>query len=75
MAIALAVIASMGGFIFGYDTGQISDILIMDDFVLRFGKCSTPGLASTFSFSTVREGLIVALLSIGTFAGSLIGAP
>ncbi|KAI0721758.1 general substrate transporter [Fomitopsis betulina] len=75
MAIALAVIASMGGFIFGYDTGQISDILIMDDFVLRFGKCSTPGLASTCSFSTVREGLIVALLSIGTFAGSLIGAP
>ncbi|EPS96784.1 hypothetical protein FOMPIDRAFT_1053016 [Fomitopsis schrenkii] len=75
MAIALAIIASMGGFIFGYDTGQISDILLMPDFLLRFGKCSTPGDASTCSFSTVREGLIVALLSIGTFAGALLGAP
>ncbi|KAH9840601.1 general substrate transporter [Rhodofomes roseus] len=75
MAIALAILASMGGFIFGYDTGQISDILIMDDFLLRFGTCTTPGVSSTCSFSTVREGLIVGLLSIGTLAGALIGAP
>lgn len=36
MATALAVIAPMGGFIFGYNTSQISDILIMPDFLLRF---------------------------------------
>ncbi|PCH34606.1 general substrate transporter [Wolfiporia cocos MD-104 SS10] len=75
MAIALAVLASMGGFIFGYDTGQISDILIMDDFLLRFAECKTPGDASTCAFSIVREGLVVGLLSIGTLVGALLGAP
>lgn len=75
MAIMLAVLASMGGFIFGYDTGQISDIVIMPDFLVRFGSCTTPGDASTCSFSIVREGLIVALLSVGTLFGALFGAP
>ncbi|GBE85668.1 High-affinity glucose transporter ght2 [Sparassis crispa] len=75
VAVMLAVVASMGGFIFGYDTGQISDILLMDDFLLRFSKCTTPGDVSTCAFSTVREGLIVSLLSIGTLAGALFGAP
>ncbi|KAF8128975.1 general substrate transporter [Boletus edulis] len=75
VAIMLALLASMGGFIFGYDTGQISDILLMDDFLLRFATCSTPGVVSTCAFSAVREGLIVALLSIGTLVGALIGAP
>ncbi|KZT03055.1 general substrate transporter [Laetiporus sulphureus 93-53] len=65
----------MGGFIFGYDTGQISDILIMEDFLLRFGNCQTPGDANSCHFTNVREGLIVALLSIGTLVGSLLGAP
>ncbi|KAH9946744.1 general substrate transporter [Amylocystis lapponica] len=71
MAIMLAIVASMGG----YDTGQISDILLMPDFLLRFATCSTPGDESTCSFSIVREGLIVSLLSIGTMAGCLLGAP
>jgi sugar porter (SP) family MFS transporter len=75
VAIMLALLASMGGFIFGYDTGQISDILLMDDFLLRFAKCGTPGDISTCSFSVVREGLIVSLLSIGTLFGALFGAP
>ncbi|KAK7696521.1 hypothetical protein QCA50_001179 [Cerrena zonata] len=74
MAIMLAVLASMGGFIFGYDTGQISDIVLMPDFLLRFATCGTPGDASTCSFSRTREGLIVALLSIGTLFGALLGA-
>ncbi|KAL4244691.1 major facilitator superfamily protein [Abortiporus biennis] len=74
MAVMLAVLASMGGFIFGYDTGQISDILLMQDFLLRFATCSDPTNASTCQFSIVREGLIVALLSIGTLIGALLGA-
>lgn len=65
----------MGGFIFGYDTGQISDILLMEDFKLRFATCETPGVVASCDFTVVREGLIVALLSIGTLAGALIGAP
>ncbi|KAG7087320.1 hypothetical protein E1B28_013297 [Marasmius oreades] len=71
----LALLASMGGFIFGYDTGQISDILLMDDFLLRFAQCSQPDLLSTCKFSNVRSGLVVALLSIGTLFGALFGAP
>ncbi|KAM5541537.1 hypothetical protein V8D89_004727 [Ganoderma adspersum] len=75
MAIMLAVLASMGGFIFGYDTGQISDIVLMEDFLLRFATCSNSQVASTCTFTVVREGLIVALLSIGTLVGALLGAP
>ncbi|KAL5518389.1 hypothetical protein ACEPAH_71 [Sanghuangporus vaninii] len=70
-SVVLALLASMGGFIFGYDTGQISDILLMDDFRQRFAECDR-GLCT---FSDVRSGIIVALLSIGTLIGSLIGAP
>jgi SP family sugar:H+ symporter-like MFS transporter len=79
VSVALALIASMGGFIFGYDTGQISDMLLMPDFLLRFADCSSGATLETAStecaFTNVRSGLIVALLSIGTLSGALIGAP
>ncbi|GAA6059272.1 hypothetical protein JCM10212_006665 [Sporobolomyces blumeae] len=74
LAILLALFSSIGGFLFGYDTGQIADFLVMDDFKLRFAQCSTPGDVATCSFSDVRSGLIVGLLSIGTLCGALIGA-
>jgi hypothetical protein len=47
----------------------------MDDFKLRFAQCSTAVDVSSCKFSRVREGLIVALLSIGTLIGALSGAP
>jgi SP family sugar:H+ symporter-like MFS transporter len=50
----------------GYDTGQISDILIMEDFLRRFGE---PDGSGGYAFSHKREGLIVAMLSIGTLVG------
>ncbi|KAJ7930474.1 general substrate transporter [Mycena leptocephala] len=70
VAIMLALLASMG-VSYSYDTGQISDILLMDDFLLRFANCTSPGDVSTCAFSNVRAGLIVALLSIGTTADFL----
>ncbi|KAL5522838.1 hypothetical protein ACEPAG_8856 [Sanghuangporus baumii] len=72
-SIVLAGIASMGGFIFGFDTGQISDMLVMDDFRSRFGDCNPE--TGICHFSNARSGLIVALLSIGTLFGALGGAP
>lgn len=68
----MAVIAAMGGFIFGYDTGQISGFLEMRVFLERFGETKPDG---TLYFSNVRSGLIVALLSIGTAIGALLAAP
>jgi SP family sugar:H+ symporter-like MFS transporter len=75
IAITLALVASMGGFIFGYDTGQISDILLMDDFRIRFSGCPADSTVDTCDFTRVRSGAIVALLSIGTLIGALLGAP
>lgn len=57
----MGILISMGGFIFGYDTGQISGFLEMPDFRERFGQQHADG---TFYFSNVRAGLIVALVSV-----------
>jgi SP family sugar:H+ symporter-like MFS transporter len=50
----------MGGFIFGYDTGQISGFLAMDVFKQMFGEKQADG---SYYFSDVRSGLLVALVS------------
>ncbi|KAF2740222.1 MFS monosaccharide transporter-like protein [Polyplosphaeria fusca] len=71
-AFGMGILVSMGGFIFGYDTGQISGFLGMVDFLRRFGQRHDNG---EYYFSNVRSGLIVALLSIGTLIGALVGAP
>ncbi|KFA53007.1 hypothetical protein S40293_05931 [Stachybotrys chartarum IBT 40293] len=71
-SLALGALVSMGGLIFGYDTGQISGFLEMPDFLARFGETGPDG--EPF-FSTVRSGLIVAMLSIGTLVGALAAAP
>ncbi|OJJ76408.1 hypothetical protein ASPBRDRAFT_116879 [Aspergillus brasiliensis CBS 101740] len=68
----LGVVVSMGGFIFGYSTGQISGFETMDDFLRRFGQEQADG---SYAFSNVRSGLIVGLLCIGTMIGALVAAP
>ncbi|KAH8691457.1 putative MFS monosaccharide transporter [Talaromyces proteolyticus] len=57
----------MGGFIFGYSTGQISGFETMNDFKMRFAQHNDAG----YYFTNVRSGLIVGLMSIGTMIGAL----
>ncbi|GAB1191218.1 general substrate transporter [Aspergillus pseudonomiae] len=68
----LGLCVSMGGFIFGYSTGQIAGFTTMNDFKMRFAEQHADG---TYAFSNVRNGLIVGLLSIGTMIGALVAAP
>ncbi|KAL3437993.1 hypothetical protein BDV09DRAFT_183183 [Aspergillus tetrazonus] len=71
-SLALGAFVSIGGIIFGYDTGQISGFLEMDNFKRRFGQRQLDG---TYAFNNVRSGLIVSMLSIGTLLGALMAGP
>ncbi len=68
----MGVIVSLGGLIFGYDTGQISGFLEMSNFLELFADDNDNG---KLSFSDTRSGTIVGLLSIGTFIGVLAAGP
>ncbi len=55
IAVILGAVASIGGFMFGYESGQISGFLAMSDFLERFGENG--------EFSAIRQGTIVGLLA------------
>lgn len=57
----MGLFVSMGGFLFGYDTGQISGFLEMENFLSRFGQFNAS--KGKYEFTNVRSGLIVALVS------------
>ena len=69
LALYMGLVASIGGFMFGYVSGQISGFFLMDDYARRFGVAQPDG---SFTFSPVRQGTIVALLCAGALIGSLI---
>ncbi|KAJ1797349.1 hypothetical protein LPJ59_003200 [Coemansia sp. RSA 2399] len=55
-------VSALGGFLFGFDTGLMSSILVMDTWKAYF---HTPG--------SVGVGVITSLLTAGCFVGSLCG--
>lgn len=70
-AIMLGCVTSIGGFLFGYDTGQISSMLLFPDFINRFGQVQPNG---EIAFDVTIQSLVVSMMSIGTLFGALAGA-
>ena len=70
-AIFVALVAAFSGVLYGYDTGQISGFLEIEDYNMRFGEPVGTG----YDIPVWREGAIVSLLSVGTLFGSLAGGP
>ncbi|KAH7069526.1 monosaccharide transporter-like protein [Paraphoma chrysanthemicola] len=70
-AIMLGVVTSIGGFLFGYDTGQISSMQLFPDFIRRFGQRQADG---SVAFDSTIISLVVSTMSLGTLVGALSGA-
>ena len=58
-AIYLGLVASIGGFMFGYVSGQISGFFLMHNYAERFGELQPD---NRYAFSPARQGTIVGLL-------------
>ncbi len=69
--IAMTAFAAFGGILFGYDTGTISGIIQMDDWLRTFGVFTddTKTYPLGYYLPSNRESLVVSLLSAGTFFG------
>lgn len=57
-SLTLGAFVSIGGIIFGYDTGQISGFLEMNNYKQRYGQFRN----GEWAFSNVRSGLIVSMV-------------
>ncbi|UJR21639.1 hypothetical protein I4U23_024716 [Adineta vaga] len=64
--------AAIGGLLFGYDTGVISGVLTMSDFLLAFGG---PTSLARGSLTSSISGSIVGIMLVGCFLGALIAGP
>ncbi|PFH51820.1 hypothetical protein AMATHDRAFT_141714 [Amanita thiersii Skay4041] len=74
VGIAMTAFSAFGGILFGYDTGVISGIIQMDDWLHTFGHPSLDD-PTKFVISSSTQSLVVSILSAGTFFGALFGAP
>lgn len=81
--IVICLFTAFGGFLFGYDSGNIGGVLAMGNFLSVVGYVNPPGQACGVSgiyqgveycISSTSKSLITSFLSIGTLAGALSGA-
>ncbi|MDK0628399.1 MFS transporter, partial [Clostridium perfringens] len=70
----MTAFAAFGGILFGYDTGVISGVKEMKDWLRTFGH-PDPSTATGYAISSSTESLVVSILSAGTFFGALLAAP
>ncbi|KAG6040518.1 hypothetical protein E4U41_000340 [Claviceps citrina] len=70
-ALLLGATTSIGGFIFGFDTGQISAVLLFPDYIQRFAQTNADGQKE---WVPIIKSLLVSLMSIGCLIGALSSA-
>lgn len=72
--LVMVCFSAFGGILFGYDTGVISGVKEMPDWLMTFGH-PTGDSTNPYAISSSTESLVVSILSAGTFFGALLGAP
>ncbi|KAF8515073.1 MFS monosaccharide transporter [Gautieria morchelliformis] len=75
--ILMTAFAAFGGILYGYDTGTISGIIVMNDWLCTFGGpvVNPAAGAAPCAISTSQQSLVVSILSLGTIFGALAAAP
>ena len=71
----MCAFAAFAGVLFGYDSGYISSVLAMDQFKIDYGhQVPHRDDPTGFAYDSWEKGLIVGILSAGTFFGALVSA-
>lgn len=71
--ILMVSFAAFAGILFGYDTGTISGITAMKDWLRLFGEPTTDTDAhpTGYAITSSQQSLVTSILSAGTFFGEL----